>query len=320
MTLDILLAYWPIVLGLGAIAFASWAGFSLVTAIGEMRDSDAGRIRSRVRDLGSDEHGIATSQGTWLEQIAAAASSGWPSTASRLLEPVVRVLDRGGIALDGRRLGQAGLTGSLSTADMIHVRAISGLVLGLLLGLIGLAGGILQGFFFVGIGLLLGARIPSFYLAGLATGRDRRCTRDLPEMADMLALGVKAGMSFDRALALYVERFDGPLSEDFAAAQNQWVYGALSRDEALDQLTTRISNDSVTRMVAAIQQALRLGSPLAKVLEEQSRDSRAAFKAKVEEQIGEAPVKMLMPMGALILPAMLILLLAPIMISVLAGG
>ena len=44
-------------------------------------------------------------------------------------------------------------------------------------------------------------------------------------------------------------------------------------------------------------------------------EARAIRKAKLEEQVAKAPVKMLLPVGALILPAMLILIMGPIMLD-----
>jgi tight adherence protein C len=119
---------------------------------------------------------------------------------------------------------------------------------------------------------------------------------------------------------MYTERFEGPLSDEFGDALRQWRFGAMGRDEAIEALGSRLQVEAVARFCASVTQALRLGSPLAKVLREQGAEARTAQRLSIEEQIAKAPVKMLAPMGGLILPAMLVLLLGPIGLRFLTGG
>lgn len=67
----------------------------------------------------------------------------------------------------------------------------------------------------------------------------------------------------------------------------------------------------------AVGQALLLGAPLAETLAGQSTEIRAAHRAEVERQIERAPVKLLIPTGTLILPALLLSILGPLLA---AGG
>ena len=60
-------------------------------------------------------------------------------------------------------------------------------------------------------------------------------------------------------------------------------------------------------------QALALGAPLAETLAAQSREIRAAHRAAVEREIERAPVKLLIPTGTLILPALLLSILGPLL-------
>lgn len=56
-----------------------------------------------------------------------------------------------------------------------------------------------------------------------------------------------------------------------------------------------------------------LGAPLAETLAAQSREIRAAHRAAVEREIERAPVKLLIPTGTLILPALLLSILGPLL-------
>ena len=62
-----------------------------------------------------------------------------------------------------------------------------------------------------------------------------------------------------------------------------------------------------------VGQALALGAPLAETLAAQSCEIRAAHRAAVEREIERAPVKLLIPTGTLILPALLLSILGPLL-------
>lgn len=55
---------------------------------------------------------------------------------------------------------------------------------------------------------------------------------DLSEMLDVVALGMRSGMSFDRSLDLYTGYFRTQLADAFRSAQRQWPAGLASRPEA----------------------------------------------------------------------------------------
>ena len=50
-----------------------------------------------------------------------------------------------------------------------------------------------------------------------------------------------------------------------------------------------------------------------------AEQARAARKAQVEERVAKAPVKMMIPTGTLILPAMLLLVLGPVLLELMEG-
>ena len=62
-------------------------------------------------------------------------------------------------------------------------------------------------------------------------------------------------------------------------------------------------------------ESLSFGTPLAAVYERQSRAIRSEQRSQIEERIEKAPVKMLLPLGTLIVPAMLLAILGPLMSS-----
>ncbi|ERL12691.1 type II secretion system F family protein [Olegusella massiliensis] len=144
--------------------------------------------------------------------------------------------------------------------------------------------------------------------------------RSLPEMLDILTLGLSAGLSFDASLELYCNRSTTELSIAFRHAMDSWRMGIATRDEALSELATELELAALKRFSDAVSQALAFGSPLAAVLEQQSQAIRDEQRSQVEEQIEKVPVKMLIPLGTLIVPAMLLAILGPLLGSAIALG
>lgn len=141
--------------------------------------------------------------------------------------------------------------------------------------------------------------------------------REVSEMIDIVRLGLSAGLSFDAALGLYCEGRDGALAARLARAKLLWQTGAGAREDELMLAARDLGVRPLESFSVAVGQALLLGAPLAETLAGQSTEIRAAHRAEVERQIERAPVKLLIPTGTLILPALLLSILGPLLA---AGG
>ena len=143
--------------------------------------------------------------------------------------------------------------------------------------------------------------------------------RDLPEMLEVVALGLRSGLSFDRSFDLYGAHFTSPFARACAAAQRSWSFGLATREDALRGLASSYESSLLTRVVESVVRSLRFGSSLAEVLEASAAEARTEHRARVEERVAKAPVKMMVPTGTLILPAMLLLVLGPVLLELMEG-
>ena len=134
---------------------------------------------------------------------------------------------------------------------------------------------------------------------------------DLSEMLEVVALGLRSGLSFDRGFALYGSHFDSDLARACVGAQHAWSLGLTNREDALRDLAASYDSPLFARVVESMVRSLRFGSSLAEGLESAAAEARAVHRAQVEERVAKAPVKMMVPTGTLILPAMLLLVLGP---------
>lgn len=146
------------------------------------------------------------------------------------------------------------------------------------------------------------------------------CLSELPALIDVLTLGLSAGLSFDSSLELYCRRYDTPLARAFLGAMLSWQMGVEGRGEALERLSGDLGAPALGQFAAVVEESLAFGTPLAEVLERQAQAMREEQRSQVEEEIERIPVKMLVPMGTLIVPAMFLAILGPLLGSALVIG
>lgn len=150
--------------------------------------------------------------------------------------------------------------------------------------------------------------------------RRRACLDELPALLDVVTLGLSAGLSFDASLALYCERYDGELSRAFSEAMLRWRIGVAGREGALRAVADELGVSALGRFASVVAEALAFGTPLAEALERQAQVIRDEQRARVEEEIERVPVKMLVPLGTLIVPAMFLAILGPLLGSAMVAG
>ncbi len=159
-------------------------------------------------------------------------------------------------------------------------------------------------------GLVLGLRIPDFFLKRQATKRQLKLTDELPDNLDLLTVSVEAGLGFDQALLKVVEKTRGPLAQEFKKVLHEVRIGKPRRD-ALKEMSGRVGVEELQTFVAAVVQAEQLGVSIGNVLRIQAQQLRQKRRLKAEEKAQKAPVKMLIPMILFIFPSLFIVLLGP---------
>jgi len=102
--------------------------------------------------------------------------------------------------------------------------------------------------------------------------------RSLSEMLEVVALGLRSGLSFEGALALYTAHFECPLATGMAAAKAQWNCGLVSREEALRALAASYRSLLFGRVVETIVRSIRFGSSLADNLDDAAAEARAHYR------------------------------------------
>ena len=188
----------------------------------------------------------------------------------------------------------------------------------------GIAIGVLAGDPVIGTGtaVLLAASAwvgTGFWLRTEIRVRASVMQRALPDVLDFLVISVDAGLGFDAALARVVEKFHNPLTEGLALALAEVKLGR-GRLEALEDFGRRSQVPDVATFVQMIVSSERMGVPIAQALRIQAQDARWRRGERARERAGKAPVRMTIPMVALIFPTIWLVILGPSLISVFSKG
>ncbi len=169
---------------------------------------------------------------------------------------------------------------------------------------------------------VLGFYLPELWLTSKINARQKAVRRAMPDALDLLTICVEAGLGFDAAMGKVHEKWENELAFIFGRILREMQLGKLRRD-ALRDMADRVGIAEMTSFVAAIIQSEQLGVSMANVLRIQSDAMRVKRRQLAEEEAQKAPIKMLFPMGILIFPSLMIILLGPaallLMRSVLGG-
>ncbi len=164
---------------------------------------------------------------------------------------------------------------------------------------------------FMGVLLAVGAFITPDLLIGIrAKRRQEDIALTLPDILDQTTISVEAGLGFDSAIGHVVQQVDSPLSDELARVLQDMQLG-MTRTDAFDSLSQRTDVQELRQFVVALQQADKLGVPVANVLRSQSKELRTIRRQRAEENAQTVPVKMILPLVVLILPALVLIILAP---------
>lgn len=161
---------------------------------------------------------------------------------------------------------------------------------------------------------ILGFFLPDLWLASRTSDYRTAIRRALPDMLDMLTISVEAGLGFDQAIAKIVRNTSGPLAEQFGRMLQE-VQAGVSRSDALRHLAQRTEVPELNGFIMAIVQAEVFGISVSSVLRTQAAEMRLKRRQFAEEAAQKAPVKLVFPLVMCILPATLIVILGPAVIS-----
>ena len=162
---------------------------------------------------------------------------------------------------------------------------------------------------------VVGFFFPDQWVKDRVKKRSHDIARALPQVADMLALSVEAGLDFVAAVGKVVNRSEGnALVDELGVMLNEMRMGA-SRADALRSLAGRCNLPELSSFVSVLVQADQMGVSISQVLRAQSDRLRTERFQKAERQGALATQKILFPLVVCIMPAVFIVFFGPLILK-----
>ncbi len=152
--------------------------------------------------------------------------------------------------------------------------------------------------------------LPILWLRMSVSKRQKEIQITMPDALDMLSVSTAAGLGFDQALLKVSQFYKTAAGDEFGRVVSEMEVG-LSRQEALRNFAERVDLSEVSSFVAVVIQSEILGMSIADVLHSQAEQMRIQRQYRAKEAAQRLPVKMMIPLALLILPALIAVLLGP---------
>jgi tight adherence protein C len=288
----------------------------MVAAVISLLPAQARPSRSRLVELGLDEafagdaaarrsraRGRAKDLLRYLGERVETPRSNWSPARERLIHAGFRQPTALPIFLGGRVIATVLLY-------------IYGVLLGMALGAPG-GRAILFGL----LGAILGWVVPNFLLSVRITKRQRDIQKLLPDAVDLLVICVEAGLALNQAfqrVALEL-RHAGDILTTEISQMNLEIRAGTPRDQALMALADRTGVADVRSLVTMLVQTDRFGTSIADSLRVFAEDMRMKRQQRAEEDAAKTTIKMVFPLVICIFPALLVVILGPVLIRIAAA-
>jgi tight adherence protein C len=282
------------------------AGATMISVSRSRRSAHVLQGQLESAGVSVSPHGAVTS---FSERVVAPAISRFSQTAARITPAGLR----SGVA---RRLVLAG-SSSKWTAELFLAAQLAATIAASFGGyLIGMSGDDrILGPGWIPLLAFVAYIFPVATLDRKAQSRQEHIRRTLADTIDLLTISVEAGLAFDAALLHARRSMKGPLSDEIGRMLHEMQLG-VRRTDAMRSLSERTNVEELRSFVLAMVQADVFGVSIASVLRAQSQELRTKRRQRAEERAMKIPVKLLFPMIACILPALLILVVGPGVIKI----
>lgn len=159
--------------------------------------------------------------------------------------------------------------------------------------------------------------IPKIKYKEQAKSRDLEFKRQLPEALDLLIISLSSGRTFSHALREIIPNMqDSVLKEEFRNIVKNLDSGYTLK-ESLDDFATRAPNEGIETFVRSVQSATEVNAPLVETLESRAEASRQEFFDIIHQKTAQLESKIFLILTPLIMPAVMLIAIAPSVSSML---
>jgi tight adherence protein C len=171
---------------------------------------------------------------------------------------------------------------------------------------------------YVLLAALVGIYLPNLILRLLVKSRQQEIFESFPDAADLMLVCVEAGLGMDASLTKVADELHkkSPAVAEELTLTNLEMRAGVSRENAVRHLAMRTGVEEISIFASMLTQADKFGTSIGDCLRVFSDDLRHKRHVRAEERAAKIPVKMLFPLVLCIFPAVLMVILGPVMIQV----
>lgn len=158
---------------------------------------------------------------------------------------------------------------------------------------------------------LLTAAVPYSVYNSAKQRRVNEIQKQLPEALDLLVVTLTSGLPFAPSLTEVVPQLPPGLLKDIFTGMDERLRGGDSLENVLLAFSREIDSEEVESFVKAIIQSQQLGSDITETLASQAIFVRTNHEARVQRKIAKLSTTMFIPLAGTMLPAFLIIFIAP---------
>lgn len=144
--------------------------------------------------------------------------------------------------------------------------------------------------------------------------RTRKLEGDAMHFFEVLTLSLETGRNLEEALNITTNSIDNELSSEFKEAIREVKFGK-SLTEALEDMQKNIPSETINNIVLALTQADMFGNSIINTLYNQIDYLREKRKLEVKAEISKVPIKISIISVLFFVPLILLIILAPVLLS-----
>ncbi len=165
----------------------------------------------------------------------------------------------------------------------------------------------------------LGYLAPGIWVRRRRGTRERELRACLPDALDVLVICLRAGLGLQAAVAEYAQNASGMGGEVFRRYLADLALGRTPED-GLAEMARRYPGDELGLVAAGLAHGIRLGSPMAEILEQQAAHFRALALRRAEEGARMLSTRLVLPLVAFVFPQVFIIGLGPLALRLIGPG
>jgi tight adherence protein C len=170
----------------------------------------------------------------------------------------------------------------------------------------------------LGIGFIVGWRLPDFVLNHMVKRRRLRLEAGMPDALDLLVICAESGLSLNQSIEEISKQLRAShkdVADEFTITSAEMQVVA-DFGQALDSMVERIGLSDLRSLVATLKQSIKFGTPLAESLRTIAAEMRATRQARYEQRAARLPVLLAIPMSMFILPCLLMIVGTPVVLRI----